>query len=61
MTHSQAQEELAGELRILVANAQATNAFVFDAWGIIWCSAVLTFGDDETRLYAQVPRDIGGR
>lgn len=55
VTHSQAQHELARELRVLVENAHATNAFVFDAWGIIWCSAALTFGDDETRLYAQVP------
>ena len=59
MTHSQAQHELASELRILVENAGATNAFVFDAWGIIWCSATLTFGDDETRLYAQVPEVLG--
>ena len=55
MSYGQAQDELARELRILVESAHATNAFVFDAWGIIWCSATLTFGDDETRLYAQVP------
>jgi len=55
VTYVQAQDELARELRALAESVHATNAFVFDAWGIIWCSATLTFGDEETRLYAQVP------
>jgi hypothetical protein len=55
VTYGQAQNELTHELRVLVERAHATNAFVFDAWGIIWCSATLTFGEDETLLYAQVP------
>jgi hypothetical protein len=50
----QAQRALAIQLRALCEHAAASNAFVFDAWGLIWCSASLTFGDDQERLYAQV-------
>jgi len=52
--YSEEQRKLASELIDLVKRVAATNAFVFDAWGLIWCSATLTFGDDQTRLYAQV-------
>lgn len=49
-----AQRNLALALRALCQRADATNAFVFDAWGLIWSSASLTFGDDQKRLYEQV-------
>jgi hypothetical protein len=54
MSYSDEQRQLAAELRNLTARARARNAFVFDAWGLIWCSASLTFGDDQACLHAQV-------
>ena len=49
-----AQRALAIQLRSLCERAGANNAFVFDAWGLVWCSASLTFGADQERLYAQM-------
>jgi len=48
------QRDLAEALRGFAERADGANAFVFDAWGLIWCSAWLTFGDDQVLLYAQV-------
>src|SRR5690606_8490908 len=42
MSIRHAQQELAEELLELVSRTAAENAFVFDAWGLIWCSARLT-------------------
>jgi hypothetical protein len=60
MSIGAAQRELAAELHELVTRAGAANAFVFDAWGLIWCSAHLTHGDDQERLYAQVKAILEG-
>ena len=49
-----AQLELADALADLYRSADAANAFVFDAWGAIWCSASITWGDDQSLLHAQV-------
>ena len=54
MTTGNAQQELATELHALVTRADCKNAFVFDAWGLIWCAAHLPHGEDRARLYAQV-------
>ncbi len=48
-----AQRDLALALRALCARAGVENSFIFDAWGLIWCG-VLSFGDDQARLHAQV-------
>lgn len=45
---------LENELRRLVEAAGAKNAFVFDAWGVIWASASMTFNLEQKTLYAQV-------
>ncbi len=49
-----AQQELAAALTELIEEVGAANAFVFDAWGLIWCSAHLTHGSDQRRLYEEV-------
>ncbi|MCA9624762.1 MAG: hypothetical protein KC731_37320 [Myxococcales bacterium] len=36
------------------------NAFVFDAWGLFWCSADLTYCEDQQRLYSQVKAILEG-
>ena len=60
MSIRHAQQELGEELLDLVSRTSAANAFVFDAWGLIWCSAILTYGDDRERLYLQVKTILDG-
>jgi hypothetical protein len=54
------QRELAERLRQLSERGGATNAFVFDAWGLIWCSASPTHGAERQRLFAQVKAILEG-
>jgi len=60
MSLGQAQRALAQELLDLVHRAGAANAFVFDAWGLIWCSAEQTYGASQKRLYGQVKTILEG-
>jgi hypothetical protein len=60
MAYSDEQRQLAEELSNLAKRAGAKNAFVFDAWGLIWCSGSLTFGENQARLYAQVGAILEG-
>jgi hypothetical protein len=45
---------LKAELNRLAGEVYATNAFVFDAWGLVWCCAVQPLAPDEAALLEQI-------
>ncbi len=45
---------LTEELNRLAGEVYATNAFVFDAWGLVWCHAARPLGADEATLFEQI-------
>jgi len=51
---------LVDELDRLATDVYATNAFVFDAWGLVWCEA--SFSDEPTRrvLFSQIKSVLEG-
>src|SRR5687768_11850806 len=51
---------LAAELNRLAGEVYATNAFVFDAWGLVWCCAERPFGSQESTLFEQIRTVLTG-
>ena len=60
MFRTHEQQELAGALHQLCMDSGASNAFVFDAWGLIWAYATRPEGTVRERLFAQLKRILEG-